>query len=363
MADTPQEFWAADPPVTPFSIAGRPIGPGKRVYIIAELSANHGQDFGAAVEWIGAAKAAGADAVKLQTYTPETITLDCDTPPFRIHQGTLWDGQTLYDLYRSAFMPWEWQPRLMKIASQVGLDCFSTPFDETAVDFLESLDVPAYKIASFELVDVPLLRRVGRTGKPVILSTGMASASEIDLALETLRGAGAAGVALLKCTSAYPAPASSMNLRTIVDMPRRFGVPAGLSDHTLGNVVPTCAVALGACIVEKHMTLDRAAGGPDSAFSLEPNEFRHMVDAIRTAESALGSIAYEVQAAERACTSFRRSLFVVRDVTSGQVLTTDDVRSIRPGDGLAPQHLDSIIGRRAVSDLPRGTPLQWRHVA
>lgn len=344
-------------------ISERAVGPGHPVYVIAELSANHGQDFEEAVELIGAAKAAGANAIKLQTYKPETITLDCDLPPFRINRGTLWDGQTLFELYRGAYMPWEWQPRLMEVASRVGLDCFSTPFDETAVDFLENCNVPAYKIASFELVDTPLLERVGRTGKPVILSTGMASVVEIQSALEALRQNGAASVALLKCTSAYPAPASSMNLRTMVEMATRFGTPIGLSDHTLGHTVAVSAVSLGACIVEKHLTLDRSRGGPDCAFSLEPIEFKQLVDAIRTTESALGSIVYGTNVVEQACKTFRRSLFIVRDVACGQVLTKDDVRSIRPGDGLPPENYHQVIGRRAASDLPRGTPLQWRHVA
>jgi N-acetylneuraminate synthase len=344
-------------------IASREIGAGRSVYVIAELSANHGQDFDSAVELIGAAKAAGADAVKLQTYKPETITLDCDAPPFRINRGTLWDGQTLFDLYRSAYMPWEWQPRLMQVAQKIGIDCFSSPFDETAVDFLEQLDVPAYKIASFELVDIPLLERVGRTKRPVIMSTGMASLDEIELAVRTVRAAGAASIALLKCTRAYPAPVLSMNLRTIADMASRFQCPIGLSDHTLGTSVPVCAVALGACMVEKHLTLDRKRGGPDSAFSLEPGEFKQMVDAIRTAEASMGEVVYGTEKHERACKTFRRSLFVVRDVAMGQVLTPDDIRSIRPGDGLPPSHYHEVLGKRAVSDLPRGTPLQWRHVA
>lgn len=340
-----------------------PIGPGSPVFVIAELSANHGQEFEAAVELIGAAKAAGADAVKLQTYKPETITLDCDAPPFQIGRGTLWSGQTLFELYQSAYMPWEWQPRLMEIARRVGLHCFSSPFDESAVDFLESLNVPAYKVASFELVDIPLLRRIGRTKKPVIASTGMASLDEIELAVGTLAAAGAPSIALLKCTSAYPARPRDMNLATIPDLASRFGLPVGLSDHTLGIAVPVCAVGLGACIIEKHLTLDRSAGGPDAPFSLEPAEFKSMIDAVRIAQSAIGDVHYGGAASEQACKSFRRSLFIVRDVEAGEKLTPEHVRSIRPGDGLDPKHFDDIIGRTAASNLARGTPLQWKHVA
>lgn len=344
-------------------IEGRAIGGRSPVYIIAELSANHGQHFEAAVELVGAAKSAGADAVKLQTYKPETITLDCSDEPFRINRGTLWDGQTLYELYRTAYMPWEWQPKLMRIARDIGLHCISSPFDETAVDFLEEHGMPAYKVASFELVDIPLLQRIGQTGKPVIASTGMATLTEIELAVETLRRAGAPSVALLKCTSAYPARPDAMNLRTIGDLQRRFSVPVGLSDHTTGITVPACAVALGACVIEKHFTLDRSNGGPDSSFSLEPREFKDMVDAVRIAELAIGDVVYGGSESEQACKTFRRSLFVVRDVRAGEILTPDHVRSIRPGDGLEPKFYDRILGRRAAVDLARGTPLQWKHVA
>jgi N-acetylneuraminate synthase len=350
-------------PNVTLTIEGREIGVGRPTYVIAELSANHGQQFETAVELVGAAKAAGANAVKLQTYTPETITLESDGAPFRIHHGTAWDGQTLFELYRSAYMPWEWQPRLMQIARGLGMHCFSSPFDATAVDFLEQIGVPAYKVASFELVDLPLLRKIGQTAKPVIASTGMASLPEIQSAVTALRDAGAASIALLKCTSAYPAPASAMNLVTIGDLASRFRIPVGLSDHTTGIAAPVCAVALGASIVEKHLTLDRSAGGPDSAFSLEPLEFKAMVDAIRVAEKSLGKVTYGGSEAEAGCQAFRRSLFVVRDICAGEVLTADHVRSIRPGDGLEPKHYDAVIGRRAASDLARGTPLQWKHVA
>jgi pseudaminic acid synthase len=273
-------------------IGERIIGPERPAYVIAELSANHGHRLEAALQLVEAARDAGADAVKLQTYTPDTITIDCDNEYFQIDRGTQWDGQTLYQLYRSAYTPWEWHGALMHRARELGMDCFSSPFDSTAVDFLESLEVPAYKVASFELVDVPLLRHIGATRKPVIVSTGMASLEEIETAVATLRAAGSGGIALLKCTSAYPAPERDMHLRTIADMARRFELPVGLSDHTLGWVAAVVAVSLGAHLVEKHLTLDRSAGGPDSAFSLEPHEFAEMTAAIRRAEEALGRVTY-----------------------------------------------------------------------
>jgi N-acetylneuraminate synthase len=345
--------------VTTLTIAGREIGPGRPVWVVAELSANHHQDFTQALALLAAAKEAGADAVKIQTYTADTLTLDSDAPPFRVGAGTLWSGRTLYDLYQEAYTPWDWQPRLAEAARELGLALFSSPFDDSAVDFLEAMGVPAYKIASFELVDLPLVRRVATTGKPVILSTGMASLGEIDAALGAAREAGATELALLKCTSAYPAPPESMNLRTIPHLAAAFGVPVGLSDHTLGIAVPVAAVSLGACIVEKHLTLWRAAGGPDAAFSLEPAEFRAMVDALRVAERALGAVRYDITAEEAAGRQFRRSLFVVQDVAAGEAFTRDNVRSIRPADGLPPRHLDDVLGRAAARDVTRGTPLSW----
>lgn len=344
-------------------IGERRIGERDPVYVIAELSANHGQRLETALELVDAAHAAGADAVKLQTYTPDTITLDCDNEYFQIQRGTQWDGQTLYALYQAAYTPWEWHAPLFARARELGMTCFSSPFDFTAVDFLESLQVPAYKVASFELVDVPLLQRIGATGKPVIASTGMASLEEIELAMETLVAAGAESVALLKCTSAYPAPLSDLQLRTIPDMQRRLGVPIGLSDHTLGSLAATIAVSLGARIIEKHLTLRRADGGPDSAFSLEPGEFQQLVAAIRETEAALGRVTYGGGISDAACRKFRRSLFVVRDIAAGEPLTAENIRSIRPGDGLPPQHYAAVLGRTAAVDLPRGTPLSWRHVA
>ncbi len=306
-----------------------------------------------------AAKEAGADAVKLQTYTPDTLTIDSDAPYFRVGGGTLWDGRTLYNLYAEAMTPWEWQPRLKEVADEVGLDLFSSPFDETAVDFLETMNVPAYKIASFELVDLALIRRAAQTGKPLILSTGMATLPEIKEAVSAAREAGATEIALLKCTSAYPSQPADMHLRTIPHLAESFGLPVGLSDHTLGIAVPVAAVALGTCIIEKHFTLSRSVPGPDSAFSLEPHEFRAMADAVRVAEASLGTVRYGGNADEEKMRHFRRSLFVVKDIRAGEILTGDNVRSIRPGDGLAPKHLPEIIGRRAKTDISRGTPLDW----
>jgi N-acetylneuraminate synthase len=335
------------------------IGPGQSVYIIAELSANHHQDFERAARLIDAAKDAGADAIKLQTYTPDTITIDSDRSEFRIGGGTLWDGRSLYELYGEAFTPWDWQPKLKQLANDAGLALFSSPFDETAVDFLEGMDVPAYKVASFELVDIPLIQKMARAGKPLIMSTGMATVEEIEEALAAARQEGATEIALLKCTSAYPSPADEMNLRTIPELARKFGVPAGLSDHTMGMAVPVAAAALGACIIEKHLTLSRADHGPDSAFSLEPDEFRMMVDAVRFAEKALGVAQFGPSAPEQASLAFRRSLFVVEDVKTGETFTSKNVRSIRPAHGLHTRHLSSILGRRAVCDIERGTPLSW----
>ena len=340
-------------------IAERQIGDGAPVYVIAELSANHNQRFEDALAIVRAAKEAGADAVKLQTYTADTLTLDSDKEYFRIGKGTIWEGRTLHDLYREAFTPWEWQPKLKAEAEELGLHCFSSPFDETAVDFLETLNVPAYKIASFELVDLPLIECVARTGKPLIMSTGMATRDEIAEAVAAARGAGAAEIALLKCTSAYPARHEEMNLRTIPEMNATFGVPVGLSDHTLGSAVPVAAVALGACIIEKHLTLSRATPGPDSAFSLEPAEFKQMVADVRAAEQSLGQPNYTVSEKEEVSRIFRRSLFAVRDVRAGESFTAGNVRSIRPGHGLAPKHLREVLSRTAARDIERGTPLAW----
>lgn len=341
-----------------FIIGDRKIGDNQPVYIIAEMSANHNQDFEQAVKIIQATKEAGADAVKLQTYTPDTITLDCNNDYFRI-KGTIWEGKNLYELYGEAYTPWEWQPKLKKIANDLGMDLFSTPFDHTAVDFLEKMDVPVYKVASFELVDIPLLRNIAQTGKPIIMSTGMATLAEIDEAVSAIREAGGNQLALLKCTSAYPAPSDEMNLRTIPHLAETFGVPTGLSDHTLGIAVPVAAVASRACIIEKHFTLSRKEGGLDSAFSLEPHEFKEMVDAIRTTEKALGEVRYEATGKEKGSRSYRRSLFVVKDIKKGQGFTEGNIRSIRPGHGLHTRYLKEITGKVAIRDIKRGTPLTW----
>jgi N-acetylneuraminate synthase len=337
-------------------INGRRIGQGYPAYIIAEMSANHSQDFEQAAKIIEAAKEAGTDAVKLQTYTPDTLTIDCRNEYFQI-QGTLWEGKNLYDLYKEAYTPWEWQPKLKLIANELGMDCFSTPFDHTAVDFLEEINMPAYKIASFELVDLQLIRRVAQTGKPLIISTGMATFAEIDEAVRTAREAGATQIALLKCNSAYPAPPEEMNLRTIPHMAESFKTPVGISDHTLGIAVPVTAVALGACIIEKHFTLSRAIPGPDSAFSLEPHEFNAMVDAVRTAEISIGKVNYEPTEREAASRAFRRSLFVVKKMRAGEVFTPANVRTIRPGHGLPPRYLNDVLGQRCNCDIAEGTPL------
>jgi pseudaminic acid synthase len=344
-------------------VNGRRIGAGRPMYVVAEMSANHHQDFDQALRILEEAKAAGADAVKLQTYTPDTLTIDCENEHFRIGPGTLWEGRFLHELYGEACMPWEWHAPLQERARELGLDLFSTPYDATAVEYLEGLDMPAVKIASFEIVDLPLIRRAARSGKPLILSTGMATLDEIGEAIAAARGAGASEIALLKCTSAYPSPPEEVHLRTIPHLAATFGLPVGLSDHTLGTAVPVASVALGCALLEKHFTLSRRRPGPDSAFSLEPEEFREMVAMIRTAEAALGRVHYGVEEREAASRVFRRSLFVVADMRAGEEFTPTNLRSIRPGAGLPPKHLEAILGRRAATDIARGTPLSWNLVA
>jgi pseudaminic acid synthase len=344
---------------THLKIGEHRVGPGCPVYVVAELSANHNQEFEQAVRIIQAAKDSGADAVKLQTYTADTMTIASDRESFRITGGTLWDGRTLYELYREAYTPWDWQPRLQQVAKDLGLDLFSTPFDPSAVDFLEKMNVPAHKLASFELVDIPLIHKMARTGKPLILSTGMATIEEIDEAVQAARQAGATQIALLKCTSAYPAAPDDMNLRTIPELANRFGVAAGLSDHTLGSAAAVAAVALGACIIEKHLTLSRSLKGPDSEFSLEPREFKTMVEAIRATECALGAVHFGSSPQEASSRVFRRSLFVVQDLRRGEEFTSQNVRSIRPAHGLHTRHLADVLGKRASRDIVRGTPLAW----
>ena len=339
-------------------LKGRRIGAGNPVYVVAEMSANHNQSYDHAVKIIEAAKECGADAIKLQTYTPDTITIDCDNEHFQLN-STIWEGKNLYGLYGEAYTPWDWQPKLKRVAEELGLELFSTPFDPTAVDFLEEMGVAVHKVASFEVVDIPLLKKIGTTGKPVIMSTGMASLAEIEEAVETLKQAGCPALALLKCTSSYPALPGEMNLRTIAHLAETFGLPVGLSDHTPGSAVPVAAVALGACIVEKHFTLDRSAPGPDNAFSMEPREFKEMVSAIRVAEQALGEIHYNPTEKERQSKTYRRSLFVVRDIRAGEEFTPANVRSIRPATGLHTRFLEVVMGRRAARDIARGTPLDW----
>jgi len=341
------------------NIDGRKIGKSHPAFIVAELSANHLQKFDHAVKLIKAAKDAGADAVKLQTYTPDTITIDCDNEYFQIKQGTIWDGKTLYELYKEAYTPWEWQPELKEIAEELGLIFFSTPFDKTAVDFLEEINIPCYKIASFEITDIPLIEYVASKGKPVIISTGIATLTDIQEAVNACKRMGNSQIALLKCTSAYPAPLEEVNLKTIPDMAEKFKIVIGLSDHTLGISVPVASVALGAKIIEKHFTLSRSLGGPDAAFSLEPEEFKAMVKAVREVEKALGDVCYELTEKMRKNRQFSRSLFIINNIKAGEVFTEKNVRSIRPGYGLHPRYLKKILGRRATQDIKRGTPLKW----
>lgn len=340
-------------------IEGKTIGQGSPCYIIAEMSGNHNQSYEKAVEIIHAAKEAGADAIKLQTYTPDTITIDCDNEYFRIENESVWSGQTLYELYGQAYTPWKWQPRLKEEAGKLGLTLFSTPFDNTAVDFLTEMDVPAFKVASFELTDLPLIEYIAMKGKPLIISTGMGTLTEIKEAVQAVRRNGNSQLALLKCVSDYPSLPDDMNLHTIPDIAENFGVPAGLSDHTPGHEIAIAAVALGACIIEKHFTLRRSDGGPDAFFSMEPGEFRDMVRGIRLIEKSLGSIRYEPTDRELKNKIFRRSLFVVKDVKAGERITSDNVRSIRPGYGLSPKHLKEVTGKTFKKDTARGTPLSW----
>ena len=345
------------------SIAGREIGPADRPYLIAEMSGNHNQSLERALEIVDRAADAGADAIKLQTYTPDTMTLDVRAPGFVIEDaGSLWAGRQLYDLYREAYTPWEWHAPIMERAARRGLHCFSSPFDDSAVAFLETLDVPAYKIASFECVDLPLIRRVAATGKPMIISTGMASAAEIDEAVRTARNAGNANIVLLKCTSTYPATPANTNLRTIPSMRDTFGCPVGLSDHTMGCGVAVAAVAFGAVVVEKHFTLSRADGGVDSAFSMEPDEFRQLRVETERAWLALGGVVYGGTPDEAKSRMFRRSIYVARDMKAGEVLGEHNVRVVRPSLGLPPRFLEVVLGKRVNRDLAAGTPLDWSHI-
>ncbi len=344
------------------SIGNNWVGAGHSTYIIAEISANHRQSYSAAESLVRAAKDTGANAVKVQTYTPDTLTIEADTRYFQIGEETIWAGRTLYDLYQEAYMPWDWQPKLQTLAKDIGIDFFSTAYDNSAVDFLESMDVPVYKIASFELVDLPLIRRIAATGKPAIISTGMATLAEIDEAVQAFRVVSETPFALLKCTSAYPAPAEEMNLKTIPHLRDAFSCPVGLSDHTLGTSVPVGAVAVGACIIEKHLTLSRGNESLDSNFSLEPEEFGAMVEGVRIIEKALGRVAYSSGDKESQSVMFRRSLFVIEDMKANEEFTEDNVRSIRPAHGLHPRYLSDVLGRQASRDVERGTPLSWNLV-
>lgn len=335
------------------------ININEKVFIIAELSANHNQKFEIAFESIKAIKECGADAVKLQTYTPDTITIDCENEYFQIKHGTIWDGTTLYKLYQRAYTPWEWQPKLKKIAEELGLICFSTPFDKTAVDFLEEMNVPAYKIASFEIVDIPLIEYVASKGKPIIISTGIATEEEIKDAVDACKRMNNSQIALLKCTSEYPTPIEDANLNTIPLLKEKFRTIVGLSDHTTGTVVPITAVALGARIIEKHFILDKNLGGPDAEFSLEPHEFKKMVDEIRQVEKALGKATLELNDKIKKSRTFARSLFAVKDIKAGEFLTDDNVKSIRPSYGLAPKYLKDVLGKKAKINIKKGTPLSW----
>lgn len=332
-------------------------------FIIAELSANHGRDISIAKQTIKAAQEAGADAIKLQTFTPDTITLACERPEFMISHGTLWDGKYLHDLYQETYLPWEWHKELFEYAASLGLICFSSPFDSTAVDLLESLHAPAYKIASPEILDIGLIEKCAQTGKPVIISTGIASISDIALAVDTCRKAGNDQIILLQCTTAYPAPVEKANLLTIPNLIETFDVIAGLSDHTLGITVPTVATALGAKVIEKHFILDKAIGGADASFSLEPNAFKEMVASVRDAEKSLGKVTYnEVQGKSGLSLLASRSLFVINDIKKGELFTEGNVRSIRPGNGLHPKYLKEIMGKTARQDLDKGTPMSFSFV-
>lgn len=349
-------------PITHIEIGGRKIGPGYPVYVVAEMSGNHNQSFDTAVKMVEAAAEAGVDAVKLQTYTADTLTIDCDEPPFILPMTNTWGGTSLYQLYQTAYTPWEWQADLKKIADEIGIALFSTPFDATAVDFLETLNVPAYKIASFEVMDLPLLKKVAAQGKPMIVSTGMATLSQIDDAVRTIRAEGNDQFMLLQCASAYPSPPEALNILTIPHLAKAFGVPSGFSDHSLGTAAAIASVALGGCLIEKHFILSRADEGPDSAFSLEPHELKQLVDGVRIVEQALGKVTYGVTTFEAGNVVFQRSLFIVQEVKAGELLTERNVRVIRPGNGLAPKFYDTILGRRAARDVKRGTPLTWELV-
>lgn len=345
--------------MTEIPIGNKLIHQNSPVFIIAELSANHNHDFEIALQTVKAAKEAGADAIKIQTYTADTITIDAKTPYFQINQGTVWDGKTLYELYKEAYTPWEWQPKLKAYAEELGLIFFSSPFDATAVDFLEKLEVPLYKVASFEITDIPLIKYMASKHKPMILSTGIATEEDVQDAIEACQSVGNNQIILLKCTSAYPAPFGEVNLNTIPFLREKFRVLVGLSDHTTGISVPIASVALGAKVIEKHFILDRSMGGADSGFSLEPSEFKAMVASIREVEQALGVASFEMTEKIKKSREFSRSLFVVKDMKAGEAFTNENIRSIRPGFGLPPKFIDQVMGQKATKNLVKGTPLSW----
>lgn len=335
------------------------ISPDSGTYIIAEMSGNHNMDFDRAVKILKAAKDSGADAIKIQTYTADTITLNCDDPCFQITQGTLWDGTTLHKLYEQAYTPWEWQPKLQEIAREIGIDFFSSPFDPTSVDFLEKMNVPAYKVASFEITDIPLIRKIAKLGKPILISTGIATLADIELAVKTCVDEGNDNIILLKCCSAYPTPYEDINLRTMVNLGNTFDCIFGLSDHTMGDTVAVTSVALGARVIEKHMTLSRADGGVDSAFSMEPEEFKQMVDRIRIVEKAMGKVTYELTEKQKAEREHARSLFIAKDMKAGEVLDKLNMRSVRPANGLHTKYYEELLGKRIKKDVKLGTPVTW----
>lgn len=338
------------------------INNNSKVFIIAELSANHGHDINIAKKTIEAAKKAGADAIKLQTYTPDTITIDCKNDYFKIRTGTIWDGRTLYDLYKEAYTPWEWHKELITYAKQLDIICFSTPFDNTAVDLLESLDVPAYKVSSFEIEDIPLIKYIASKGKPIIISTGIATLEDINKAVTACRELGNNQIILLKCTSSYPSKIEDANLLTMRNMKETFNVEIGLSDHTLGITVPIVSVGLGAKVIEKHLILDKSIGGPDASFSLDEEQFKLLVNSVRDAEKALGKVDYQLTDDKRKNKQFARSLFVVRDIEKGEKFTQQNIKSIRPGYGLSPNYFNDILGKSANKSLKRGTPLKLQDI-
>ena len=343
-------------------IGSRYVGEGEKTFIVAEVSANHLQNFERAKAIIKAAKDAGADAVKLQTYTADTITLNCENEYFQITQGTIWDGTSLHKLYEEAYTPWEWQPDLMKYANDLGMECFSSPFDPTAVDFMQKMNMPAFKVASFEINDIPLIRKIAKLGKPIIFATGIAYLEDIERALRVCKEEGNDQIVLLKCTSTYPSPYEDMNIKVIPNMSTVFECITGLSDHSMGTAVAVSSVALGAKMIEKHLTLKREDGGPDAAFSMEPDEFAKMVSDIRIVEKALGKVTYELTEKQKKSREDGRSLFITNDMKAGDEFSEKNVRSVRPAFGMHTMYYEEILGKKAKTDLKAGTPLDWKYI-